>query len=463
MTVIILLRASRIGSTVFPSIIVTSKITKSFLAFTPFFKWALFIGYKRRLLRQTEIKMAAGEYFGVPAIGPDMQEIVYDEEGINLHNSLEKSLLAQKSVVIKAKGGGGKTTLLARWSYLCINNKIPSLKGYTPILINSTDYRNNLIESITIVLKEGYRVGVDKDITQILLETRKFLILFDGVSEITGDKDIAMEEILRTARNEEYQDCLFLITTRPGVNIRHETTIYHLQPLTSNVAESLLKSISRSKAISPNILRQLEYFGLKPIEPLLFSMIMKQGQNSDISVTRAQLYKEYFKKIMRINDDNAWVGWNVALENLAKWFSLDTGSRGVGLLHETLIDLMSKKTTSHGDLIDNLNHYYSLTMKDANALLKMLASSGIIQQVKRRWYFVHDTYEEYFIASYIYTYIDLDGKMPDLDLWTTNETQIQLFSGVIEFLKEMTDAKTSKVLLKSKIPGLWKKILRENL
>jgi len=64
----------------------------------------------------------------------------------------------------------------------------------------------------------------------------------------------------------------------------------------------------------------------RPIEPLLLVMALEQGSAENVSSTRAQLYERYFRRLLRVeNNQIAWEGWRTALEELANWFLINTG------------------------------------------------------------------------------------------------------------------------------------------
>lgn len=457
----LLLVAWKKGSTVFSRSWLTKLASKPLLISPGIGKWALFLGYKKRLQNQPDVARASTKFFGVPGIDSGGNNILPDSSGMALIESIAKSLDFQKPVLVEAKGGGGKTTLLARWSHLALNNGLPvQFKGYQPIFITPAYYTGNLIDSIASVLRERDGVAIDKDMAQAQLESGKYLILFDGVSEIIGDQNKGLQEILRVARNADYRNCRFIITTRPGLIIPLELNVFRLQPLSADVVLQFLPLYRLDKDQEYQVKKQLSLFGEKPIEPLLFSMIIEQGRNDKLSSTRSQLYERFFRKQLRVTTDTIWEGWRTVLGEFAKWFMLETGRRGMGVIHETLIDKISSKPGDQNtnSLFERIKKYYQLPVESELNLLEKLQASAVFQRSKR-WQFAHDTYEEYFAACYIISYLTNSDKLPSLGLWTINDAQSLSFVGVIEFIKEMADEETLKLLLDSSLPALWKSIL----
>ena len=456
----LLVSAWRVGSTVFSRSWLTKLASRSLLAVPGLGRWALFIGYGNRLSKQQDVHRAASGYFGLPAVDPTGAGI-FDSSGNALHEEIAKSLDDQKPVLVLAKGGGGKTTLLARWSFLALQNGLPAgLQDFKPIFVTPAYYNGSLIDAIASVLRERDRVAVDQNVTQAQLESGKFLVLVDGVSEIESDQNKGLQEILRTAQKADYRNCRFLITTRPGLNIPPEISVFQLQPLSSEVVLGLLHLYQLDTEQEFLIRGQLKLFGAKPIEPLLFSMILDQGKSAQVSRTRSLLYEKYFRRLLRVNNDTLWEGWNVILGEFANWFTIETGHRGLGMMHEGLIDKIAGRSGNAmaDNLLQRTKGYYGLDLENELDLLETLRASGIMLRT-RRWRFAHDTFEEYFAACYIISYITRYEKLPDLSKWTNSDAQIQSFMAIIEFIKEMADEEILKILLDSGLPALWLEVL----
>jgi hypothetical protein len=448
------------GSVVFSRSFLSNLASKPLLITPKFASWALFLGYKQRLLNQLDVDPLKDDFFGLPAIDPQGNFINYDSNGSQLNQLIGNALDYQVPVIITAPGGGGKTTLIERWIYLIINQKaILPFRTFIPIYVTPAYYSGDTLDAIVGVLKERDGVAVTRETAQAQLETGKYLILFDGITEIDGDKNIGLKDILRFAQNAEFRSSRFLISSRPGLNFPPDIPVFHLQPLTSDIIRRLYQKFSLSSEQQLQVNKQLQLFGSKPIEPLLFTMILAQGEDTKNINTKAQLYEKYFKRLLRIEKDNQWRGWEAALQDIARWSMLDTGSRGLGLLHETLFERMFEKQGNDGvDFIKRINKIYKLGVLDESDLLEKLESAGILYE-SRRWRFVHDTFEEYFSACYIVAYLIKNKAFPELSLWTYDETQIQSFVTVIEFVYEMIDDGMSKVVRNLKIPDLWKTIL----
>src|SRR6266404_493301 len=464
--VALLFLAWRGGSTVFARTALISLASKPLLLAPGLGRWALFLGYTHRLPKLPPNKERG--YFGLPANDSRGSVILPDSTGATLHERICSELQPQRPVLVIGKGGAGKSTLLAQWALLALKGKLSrSLKGYRPILVSASYYGDSLIEAIADTLRERDGVAVDAKIMRAQLQSGRFLILFDGVSEVARNTNDSLKEILKTARNADYKRCRFLIATRPLVGISTEAYILHLQPLTSAVISMLLPRYNLSRERESRIRRQLESFGEKPIEPLLFSMALAQSASEQVSDNRAQLYERYFRRLLKLesdSDDIHWEGWRTVLEACADRFMLTTGKRGVGLPYRQLVETITGRANGQqisDDLVDVLRRDFHLPASDEIDVLQRLRAAGLLHS-GRRWRFAHDSYEEYFAASFLVTHLEAKGQWPDLKRWLKAPRHEQEdFFETLEFINDMIDHQARQQLMKLKLPTAWQIRLQE--
>ncbi|MDQ3801423.1 MAG: NB-ARC domain-containing protein [Acidobacteriota bacterium] len=462
----LLLLAWQRGSIIFSRTLLISISAKPLLVVPGLGRRILFLGYRKRITKLKDISRVAEKYFGLPAEDSDGL-IPFDPTGETLHQRIAEALAPQQPILLVGKGGAGKSTILARLSYLAIEKRLPeSLEGFVPLFIPASYYSGSLIQAIADTLRARDGVAVDEEIIKGQLQTGKFLILFDGVSEVITPIQQSLEEILKTAKHADYRSCRFIISTRPLDTSPSNISTLHLHPLTLDVIPSILEHSELHSARKNHVLRQLRYFGQKPIAPLLFSMIMEEDEEQQVSSTQSQIYERYFRELLRVKkDDNLWAGWQKALEIIALHTFIETGRRGVGLPHEQLMNLLDEKKGDGGgqsaeSLSNLLNRLYHLSVKDELHLLNQLLAAGLLHR-GRRWRFAHETFEEFFAASYIVSYFDLHEKLPSLDKWMQSKEQKQAFSDVLEFVREMMDDASQLQLLKMDLPHAWKTRLTE--
>jgi len=460
----LLLLAWRRGSIIFSRTLLISIAAKPLLVAPGLGRHLLFLGFKQRLRELDVVGQVSQEYFGIPA--EDSSGLIpWDATGEALHERIAQAVGPQQAVLLVGRGGAGKSTIIGRLTYLGIEGQLPSpLEGFIPLLIPASYYSGSLTRAIAEVLRVRHGVAVDEEIVKGQMQSGKFLILFDGASEVITPIQQSLEEILRTAHHADYCNCRFIISTRPLDSTPKGSSI-KLHSLTVDIIAKLLDDSKFHAARKNQIFRQLQYFGQKPIEPLLFSMLLNEYEDPRVSVTRSQIYTHYFTQLLRVREDeNLWLGWQKALETLALRTLIETGRLGVGLLHEHLMNLLGEQRA--GDqtvesLSSQLRRLYHLPVNDELDLLNQLRASGLLQR-GRRWQFAHDTFEEFFAASYIVSYFDLTEKCPSLDRWKESEELVQAFTGVLEFVREMMDESSKKLLLKMDLPQRWRDCITES-
>ena len=432
--------------------------------------WAIFFGYRNRLLsEQKDIKRAGQRYFDLPIIGRYDGRIIRLAASDDNQSYISKILAAQMPVIIVGKGGAGKTTLLARFAYLALTNTLPAaLRDYVPIFVTSSSYKKGLLDSITTTLRQRDQLAVDEKMVQAQLETRKYLVLFDGVSEVTIDKQEAIKEILEFARNADYKNCRFIISTRPSVKLPGDIPTFELEPLTIDLIENLLPEYLSKPEQFDFVRSQLASFGKKPIEPLLFTMMIDQSEDGNISRTKATLFESYFRYLLGAKDqDEAWEGWSFLLGMFAEWSMLNTGNRGLGLDREELIGSMRKWKEKDLTLLAKLDEIYGLKFESERAILNFLSSS-VLNKEREYWYFSHDSFEDFFAACRL-IYLVRQKRWPKLPSWHTSTDQEKSFLGVIEFLDEIIfemgshGAMLKERILKKEKSELWKAQIKERI
>jgi hypothetical protein len=112
------------------------------------------------------------------------------------------------------------------------------------VLVPASYYKDSLVKAITAVLRERDGVGITEEMTVAQLQSGRFLILFDGLTEVAADdKSAASQEIFRAAVNFDFSSSRFVIATRQVEGLPAEITRGVLMPLT---LEFLSSTISQS-------------------------------------------------------------------------------------------------------------------------------------------------------------------------------------------------------------------------
>jgi len=441
-----------------------SLITSPMRIFPRLMRWVLFFGYRERSLKLAELLEASDRYFGLPATFNGGLTVNPDAEGTGLHNAIAKSLATCNCLLIQGEGGAGKSTVLTRLTSLGLQRRLPGvLKNSLPIYVSSSSYEGDIVQAVSDTLRRRNGLPLDRqgEIVRQQLQAGNILVLFDGVSEIEGDKAKALARMVALVSGKEMQNSWFVFSSRPLRRTPETLPIVRLEPLQLGVIEQVYLPMRAN--LDPEqrqqVIRQLVSFGTQSIEPLLLTLAINDSLDNTIATTKADLFERYFRRILRVQgerDQIAWQGWKKLIETLADWFILDTGRRGFGLPHRVLVRLMQGGVTSRS-LLGTIEAEYGLTFESEISVLEQLASIGILTS-DLRWHFRHDSFEAYFAAVRILAGLEEDDPV-DLQIWTGPYARD--FLPVIEFLGELGSRDVIKMFLKqnAQIPQIWREVL----
>lgn len=460
----LLLLASQKGSTVFSRTWLIARASKPLLAVPGLGRHVLFLGYKKRLFKQKAVVQVSFDYFGLPADPPSGEPILPDTTGNSLHDRIAQAVGPQQPVLIIGTGGAGKSTLLARFALLALRENLAKpLQNYLPVIVPASYYTGSLVAAITDALREHDGVAVTQETVTAQLQSGRFLILFDGVSEVASEnKLLSWQDIVRTCTNFDYKESRFILATRPIEGFSGDLPQFHLRPLNPEIISVLLPRYHLPTAGENYVRLQLQSLGPGPVEPLLLAMILTQSARKEIRATRASLFEAYFRRLLQADSDqDLWDGWRVALETLAQWFLLDTGKSGIGLPHGVLIDRIMGVTNDakqHENLLTTLKRLYHFPATDGLDFVRRAEAAGLLVR-ERRWRFAHDTFEEYFAASRLVSIFEETGSWPALVVWIGYPQQEKEFLDVLKYVREMAADVAIKGLNEPHLPEAWKEQL----
>jgi hypothetical protein len=424
-------------------------------------RWALFLRYKYRLGKLADVEKAGQDYFGLTAKLSDGSISAADSTGAVLHSFVGTYLQSNKALVLTGTAGAGKSTILARLTWLFLRSNLPEIKDINyVILVPASFYKGDFFQAISNTLRDRDGVPLDPGSSFIRqqMEAGGFLVLFDGLSEIETERSAAIVEIMSKISDEKMKGCRFIFTSRPIRQLPDAIPSMELQPLTiediKNIYLPCYPSLMPDR--KKQVLLQLQFFRNKPVEPLLFSMAIQDSLDETLSATRAELFEKYFRRVLNVHQkekETIWLGWKKALESLADWFMLSTGKRGVGLPHKLLLEKMlgiEKGMPIRPKLAEQLSEIYGLAVKNNLDLVEQLGSVGIIKG-RQTWSFRLDAFEEYFAASRIISAIN-DGESISFEPWKKNDED---FLGTVQFLGEMAGPTVQQRLATLDLPKTW--------
>ncbi len=421
-----------------------------------FARWVLLFGYKRRLMAQTSLR-AAATYFGLPAVLDDGGQVFADMTGAQLHATVAANVAPQRPLFVIGTGGSGKSTLLARLAHLGAIDSLPdALRGHVPVLVDAVDYSGDLVMAIAATLRDrcGVDVGDEREYVIDLLQSGRFLILFDGLSEVFGDQQQALRDIVMTATGAALRTCCVVVATRELTGHLVNARTIELQPLTEPVIETLFDHYKLTASAKNRLRLQISSFAGHTIEPLLFMMMLQASSGGELARSRSTLYERYFRVQLKVSMNDEWLGWCDALEALAAQFFLPAGHRGFGMTHAQLIDFLDGRRggASHDEsMASRLRRMYHLDVGDALGLLNSLANARILVR-DRRVRFAHDTFEEYFVARAIVSRHAEGTWSPPA--WFGDSSHKGELENFARFIEEMTDEEPIDGILATQLAHL---------
>ena len=169
------------------------------------------------------------------ATGFAREQLLEGEDTTSIWNLLQqtKKIPAYRRLVILARGGYGKTTLLRHITYrygmapgrLCREKKVPRL---VPILLYLRDWRDQVASEdapdlATLIaeyhlpkLPGSHKLKLDRDWADRLLRQNKALVMIDGFDEVATNQCEQVSDWINHAVSTYGETALFLLTSRPA-------------------------------------------------------------------------------------------------------------------------------------------------------------------------------------------------------------------------------------------------------
>ena len=440
---VVLFFATKKGSTFFSRNWVIATISKPFIAIPGLARKALFIGYRQRLLSELNLK-TKGVYFGVPAQSPK-GPILPDNDGRALHKFIHNYFEDNRYLFVWGSGGAGKSTLLARFCLEVGKRKSSKLDDYIPIFFEPQYYHENLIDSLSNSLVQKYAIAIDSKLLKGQLETGRFLLIIDGLSEFHFTNQNEANSILSFITSAEYPKLRVLISSRPrkswGIDSSNELKLHEFGIETA----SLLAS-AQNKLPLPRIQHLLFQLKSSSISPMLLSLIMETSTFTiESKTTKLTIYELYFRKVLKCDSEEkefVWKGYSKVLEYIASIFFINSGIRGFGEVHEKLIAALANENIEYFNeipILSFIEKFYGLEFKSEILLLEYLKGAGLIE-FSNRWKFVHDTYDEYFAAMFLINDHFSGEDSSYAKKWLKEFSLQENYSGVADFVNDFIES-----------------------
>jgi hypothetical protein len=438
-----------------------SLVVKPFTVSPILGRWILFLGYRARIQKET---LAQELYFGLPATLPDGTSVPPDQEGQILCQRVLSEAARNASLLVTGRPGSGKSMLLTRIAHTCVSQG-SRRKRLLPILVTADMYNGDLLESASQLLRQRYGIPLDKEDMLIgQMQVGGILFLFDGLSEVAISRGSAVADLLQVTRMPEFKHCSLIVATRSFEGQPEIPTCQILPVRGEEAIELYLPRFNLPAEERVLVEGSLRAFRGEPVDVQLLTMTIESKGTGSFQ-RRFEIFQAFFQKRLGAEGSDGaerWAGWSFALENLGKWFCLDTGVKSIGLSQRATVDAMETMAWSdHGkgsarNLVTELRDTFNIEMTSSVAVLNYLRTAGILVRIDR-WKFAHDSFEEFFCASFL-ARSALEGHLlASLPLWLARPEEL---TEVFRFLSETLDAeRRNRIAARGNLPKLWTDIL----
>lgn len=321
-----------------------------------------------------------------------------------------KFLNQNQYVILNGIAGSGKSTLSKYFVIAAVAEqyKIPIKVDLRNL--NSFDFTsaNIILEFFQKKLFEFHKLSVDFDITKELLESGKFLLLFDGFDELKPEiipkVTSALEDFIK-----RFSDNNFLLTSRPHTNASslNKFTNFWLKNLSPESVELFIQRQKLEKNFETSLLNTIQKntdsdYGQFLKNPLLLNMfILTYHSHPNVPTKKSIYYSNVFDALFSIHDTFNKLGYE--RENFSK------------LSKEQLIEVLSafsflsyfenQYQFSENYINEKLQYVKDSSEEiefDTHELLKdLLISICILVKDGNRINFIHRSMQEYFGVLYI--------------------------------------------------------------
>ncbi len=404
----------------------------------------LFANYEKDFIKKLEVggKRDDQERFKLPAVTPKGP---VNESLDELCQRIASATGEGQPVFVKGVGGTGKSTLLRRMAEMAVDGMLNDFAGAHVVCISGEEAQESLTATVTRVLQTQYRLPLTEGITRSLMQSGKFLVLFDDFGEVAGENPSGtMKKVEETARDAYYRCCRFVFFSRPYSNLPQGRTTVSLQPIGPDLSSGIAARHIRSKEQEQQ-LREYEerIFSCSVTASLLTSALesLKAGRSC------YSLIERHCQCLLRLDDGAIWSAWRDVLVFAALHLYLDSAGLQEGQAEPVFREQMTPDVLSAVKRLDP-------SVNDAFASLEKLKAAGLLCEREMRLHFAHPAFAAYFAAVYVAQEIAKSGKCDMLAKWTKAPYSRQ-FLPVMTFLRGMMNEKSKRETIEAGLPILW--------
>ncbi|HBU80448.1 MAG TPA: NACHT domain-containing protein [Paenibacillus sp.] len=353
--------------------------------------------YLEGLEKELEIKLdnsinrlvTKNNTLGLPIrLSSDLVDAYNNED--NSSCSFKELLNLNGSAIVLSEAGGGKTFLLNMLAKECIVNYLPE-EERVPILLSAKHWGISFSSLYEGIYNELIPYYPDIHLEEVMKEFQKgkFLLLVDGLDEVTSSHTTLIEDLLKKSRMKNAKIILSCRVEKYYDQLKPLFKIFTLQSLKSEQIIQYIKKVLGEDA--PPLLRDIDDNLLALMKnPMYLSMviiILKQTKKRIMSKNVSELYSTFSRYLLsgRLLEKGQFhhlkIDETLKLRILATYANKTFRTFGdIYILNECIEEVVPSEL--------------------ANAK-KEIIDSGLVLQKGNQIEFYHPSIEEYFMALYI--------------------------------------------------------------
>lgn len=387
----------------------------------------------------------------------------------DLDNILEKS----NNAWIYGYGGIGKSTMLKYFFLKEIEKATSNNNQRIPIYIELRKYNfdsKKRREFLNFIYEEAKVLGFDLEFKyfEYMAKKGRFIFLLDAFDEIASNNmEQAATEIEELTT--KYSNNPILVTSRKLLfNHINNASLFHpyeTNGLSKDEAIALIRRISTLpesepreevfarfiKSLEVHLYDEYQSFAENPI--LLFLMLQMFERNASFPTEKATFIKDSYRLLYKEHDHSKLVA-------LTREFKTDlpesTMMRVIShLCFLTYFENNGKKSefteSEILSLLDRvLNHEDSSSTRAEDLLADLITCLCIIHKEGQSYYFVHNIFQEFYAANYLYELYDESQEQFFKNNFLTEDMNDRLIETTLEYYAEL-DKEFNKKKLKYNI------------
>ncbi|MDW8518267.1 NACHT domain-containing protein [Priestia flexa] len=346
-----------------------------------------------------------------------------NRQGEKLESYIEL-LKIDESAVILSEPGGGKTYLLSMLAKDMIENPLIE-KNKVPIILKARKWTrsfSNIVEGILEELRYAIPTIDEKQVEQDLIAGR-FLILVDGLDEVTSSADLLVDELIKVSKIKNVH---ILVTCRKE-NYYKQFYSHFSEYTIDKLDDEMIREYIEKELNIPggqilhNVDGNLRNLIQNPLFLFMTVSVLKITGGTSLPKNKAELYASYIRYL--IEERNYQKG-------LVNPFQIDVSTK------ELILSEYAKRTfRDFPTRVEFSESVCTFLQRDKVEIVKReLLDAGLIVEDNGDLTFFHPSFHEYFFALNISQISDYE-LIGFMKKYSSNDTYYEVFIYLAGLLK----------------------------